>query len=284
MKVEMPTVSHRPSKSWKHRRSQNANACQSLESHHASQYSRRSASSPQEELLGLGLSLVAETDDEVEQSEQPSQSRSDSATLPASRATAYQRTAICTCGHGNCAVAVPLFRTQNWLEICFQDWLVFKQKLDSKDDVPRAGLIRSTRGRSDAEPRVACQPLAEADGRWGSGPEQAWEAQGPLPLHVLPPVGSLDHPKATASLGSGGRPGPSENLLEQFHIGATLTGSAQADYRSTMEQFGNWETPMHVPNCPPPAESVMWIDKRQNPHPADVQAEHQRIFGEMACA
>ena len=25
-----------------------------------------------------------------------------------------------------------------------------------------------------------------------------------------------------------GRPGPSENLLEQFHIGATLTGSAQA--------------------------------------------------------
>lgn len=136
---------------------------------------------------------------------------------------------------------------------------------------------------------------SQADGRWGSGPEQAWEAQGPLPLHVLPPVGSLDHPKATASLGSGGRPGPSENLLEQFHIGATLTGSAQADYRSTMEQFGNWETPMHVPqsfplqvgaapvpNCPPPAESVMWIDKRQNPHPADVQAEHQRIFGEMA--
>ncbi|OLQ09820.1 hypothetical protein AK812_SmicGene6539 [Symbiodinium microadriaticum] len=35
---------------------------------------------------------VAETDDEVEQSEQSSQSRSDSATLPASRATAYQRT------------------------------------------------------------------------------------------------------------------------------------------------------------------------------------------------
>ncbi|OLQ09777.1 Modification methylase ScrFIA [Symbiodinium microadriaticum] len=132
---------------------------------------------------------------------------------------------------------------------------------------------------------------SQADGRWGTGPEQAWEAQGPLPLHVLPPVGSLDHPKANASLGSGGRPGPSENLLEQFHIGATLTGSAQADYRSTMEQFGNWETPMHVPqsfplqvgaapvpNCPPSSESVMWIDKRQN---ADVQAEHQRIFGEM---
>ncbi|CAE7264886.1 CFAP251 [Symbiodinium natans] len=71
------------------------------------------------------------------------------------------------------------------------------------------------------------------------------------------------------------RPGPSENVLEQFHIGATLTGSAQADYRSTMEQFGNWETPMHVPqsfplqvgapvtNCPPPSESVMWIDKRR---------------------
>lgn len=34
-----------------------------------------------------------------------------------------------------------------------------------------------------------------------------------------------------------------------------------------------------VPNCPPSSESVMWIDKRQN---ADVQAEHQRIFGEMA--
>ncbi|CAE7890915.1 scrFIAM, partial [Symbiodinium sp. KB8] len=168
------------------------------------------------------------------------------------------------------------------------------------DDVPRAGLIRSTRSTFGAGSELKAEAMqnpglpfsSQADGRWGTGPEQAWEAQGPLPLHVLPPVGSLDHPKANASLGSGGRPGPSENLLEQFHIGATLTGSAQADYRSTMEQFGNWETPMHVPqsfplqvgaapvpNCPPSSESVMWIDKRQN---ADVQAEHQRIFGEMA--
>ncbi|CAE7506923.1 dsaVM [Symbiodinium sp. CCMP2592] len=107
--------------------------------------------------------------------------------------------------------------------------------------------------------------------------------QNPGPLRVLAPVEGVHavfYGRDDRLQLLSGRPGPSENLLEQFHIGATLTGSAQADYRSTMEQFGNWLEPRRqgpllcrardfgctkrVPNCPPPAESVMWIDKRRD--------------------